>query len=362
MLKILDQYIIKKYLTTFFFVGLMFSMIAVVIDFSEKVEEFIKKSVTTKEIIVDYYMTFIPFINGLLWPLFAMIAVIFFTSRLANNSEIISILNAGVSFKRLLQPYMIAAGIIIACHLLANHIGIPKGNKIRLDFEHRYTDTYADKGKTKDLHMFIAPDTKVYIRFYSKGDTSARDFRLEKFKDGELVYLLKAKRAKWKGEPNKWQLQNYEIRTFEGMKETFIQKKNEKMDTIFNLYPDDFVRYHNQKEMMTTAELQDFIDMERQRGLSPTKVYEIEIHRRTAEPFTILILTLIGVALASKKIRGGMGLHLAIGMAIGAVYIFLSKFSITFATNKSLSPLLGVWIPNIIFSIVAIYLLLRAQK
>lgn len=362
MLKILDRYIIKKYLHTFLFVAALFSMIAVVIDYSEKVEEFNKKAVKTEEIIFDYYLTFIPFINGLLWPLFAMISVIFFTSRMANNSEVISILNAGVSFKRLLVPYLAAASVIVGFHLVANHVVIPKGNKIRLDFEHSYTDTYADKGKTKDLHMFIAPDTKVYIRFYSKNDTSARDFRLEQFKDGELIYLLKAKKAKWKGNPNTWQLDNFEIRTFNGMKETFVQGKNEKMDTTLHLYPEDFIRYHNQKEMMTTAELQDFIDRERQRELSPTKIYEIEIHRRTADPFTILILTLIGVALASRKIRGGIGLHLAIGVAIGAIYIFLSKFSITFATNKSLPPLLGVWIPNIVFGLVGLFLLTRAQK
>lgn len=362
MLKKLDQYIIQKYLMTFFFVALIFSQIAIVIDFSEKVEEFIKKSIPVNEIIFEYYFTFVPFINGLLWPLFAMIAVIFFTSRLANNSEIISILGAGVSFRRLMVPYMLAAGLITTLHLIANHYIIPSGNKIRLDFEHRYTDTHADKGKTKDLHMFIGPDTKVYIRFYSKTDTSARDFRLERFKDGQLVYLLKARQAKWNGEPNKWQLSNYEIRTFNGMKETFVQGGNEKMDTTLSLYPKDFVQYHNQKEMMTTGELQHFIGMQRQRGLEATKGYEIEIYRRTAEPFTIIILTLIGMSLAARKVRGGIGLHLAMGVGIGAIFIFLSKFSITFATNKALTPLLGVWIPNIIFSVIAAYLVLKAQK
>jgi lipopolysaccharide export system permease protein len=259
-------------------------------------------------------------------------------------------------------PYLIAGGFITTLHLIANHYVIPSGNKIRLDFEHRYTDTYADKGKTKDLHMFIGPDTKVYIRFYSKSDTSARDFRLERFKDGKLVYLLKARRAKWAGEPNHWQLSNFETRTFNGMKETFVQGGSEKKDTTLSLYPKDFVRYHNQKEMMTTGELQDFINMERQRGLAPTKIFEIEIHRRTAEPISIIILTLIGMSIAARKVRGGIGFHLAMGVGIGAVFIFLSKFAITFATNKALSPLMGVWIPNIIFSVVAAYLILKAQK
>ena len=362
MFKILDRYIIGKYLRTFFFVSLIFTQIGVVIDFSEKVEEFIKKDVPVNEIIFEYYLTWIPYLNSLLWPLFAMIAVIYFTSRLASQSEIISMLNAGMSFRRLLVPYLSAAAMITGLHLFANHVLVPRGNKVRLNFEHRYTDTYADKGKTKDIHMFISPTTKVYIRFYSKSDTSARDFRLEEFRDNELVSMIKANRAEWMEESGKWRLVDYEIRTFNGLEETLERHQREKIDTTLNLYPADFVRYHNQREMMTTTEIREFVDIERQRGAGNTIQFQVEAARRTAEPFAIMILTLIGVAVASRKTRGGRGIHLATGLAIGAIFIFLSKFSITFANSKAVAPAVGVWIPNIIFFLIALGLLSRAQK
>lgn len=362
MLKRLDRYIMKKYLTTFFFVVLIFSMIAMVIDFSDKVDEFISKPVTSWEILTDYYLNFIPYINGLLWPLYAMISVIFFTSRLASNSEIISVFGAGVSFRRLMVPYLAAAAIISGIHLIANHYIIPKGNKERLNFEYTYIWEGHDKSKSSNIHMFLSPETKIYVRYYSRKDTVARDFRMETYEGLELRHLLKAKRAEWRGDSIGWQLTDYEKRSFNGLNETLKVGRGEKIDTLIHLYPADFVRFASQREMMTTPELQEFIAIEKARGLGNTKLYEIEIHRRTAEPFTIIILTLIGLAIASRKVRGGMGLHLAIGIALGAIFIFMSKFSITFATNKSLSAWLGVWIPNLFFSVITIYLIARAQK
>lgn len=361
-MKKLDRYIIGKYLTTFFFVVLIFTLIAVVIDFSDKVDEFISKPITAWQILSEYYINFIPYINGLLWPLYAMIAVIFFTSRLAYNSEIISIFGAGVSFQRLTIPYLVAAVVISGLHLVANHYVIPKGNKERLRFEYAYIWEGHDKSKSSNIHMFLSPETKVYVRYYSRKDTVARDFRLETYDGLELRHLLKAKRAEWRGDSVGWQLVDFEQRSFKGLNETLKIGRGEKLDTLINLVPADFVRFSSQREMMTTPELQEFINIERARGLGNTKLYEIEIHRRTAEPFTIIILTLIGLAVASRKVRGGMGLHLAIGIALGAIFIFMSKFSITFATNKALSAWLGVWIPNLFFSMVAVYLLVKAQK
>lgn len=361
-IKKLDAYIIGKYLKSFVFVALMFTMIALIIDYSEKVDDFIKEAVPTSRIIFEYYLMYIPFINGLLWPLYALITVIFFTSRLAYNSEIISILNAGVSFRRLMRPYLIGAAIIGGIHLLGNHIFIPMANNIRLNFEYATITKDEDYGKVKDVHMFISADTKVYIRFYSKRDTTASDFRIERFKDGELVYLLEANKAQWMGPPNHWRLFNYQERTFDGMQESLKVGLNEQLDTTINLYPADFVRYKNFKQMMTTPELIHFIYSESERGIGNTKVYEIELHRRTAEPFTIVILTIIGMAVASRKVRGGMGLHLAIGIALGAVFIFLSKFAVTFATSNAVPAILGIWIPNFCFTAVALRLIARAQK
>lgn len=362
MLPILDRYIIRKFLSTFFFAFLIFTMISVVIDFSEKVEKFIESAITRQEIFLEYYPGFIGFIGGLLWPLYTLIAVIFFTSRMAYNSEIISVFNAGVSFRRLMRPYMIAASVIAILHLIGNHFFIPIGNKLRLDVEHAYIWTNNDKGKTENVHMFLDPDTKVFMNYYRKRDSTARKFRLERFKDGELVYLLKANTAEWVGPPGQWRLRNYERRAFNGMKESLVVGKGREKDTTINLRPQDFVDYKEQHMMMTSAQLQTYIAGQKARGVGNTKKYEIEYHRRTAEPFTIFILTIIGMSIAARKVRGGIGLHLAMGVGIGALFIFFSRFAIVFATGQLIPVILGMWLPNVVFSFVAIYLVLNAQK
>lgn len=371
MLKQIDKYIIGKYLTTFFFTVLLFTMVSVVIDFSSQVDKFLEEACTLEEIVVDYYLAFIPWINGLLFPLFALIAVIFFTSRMATNSEIISILNAGVSFKRMMVPYLIASGGICILHLIGNHYIIPLGNKSKVDFEHTYIYKNQDKGETRDVHLLLDRDeeeetqSKAYIRYYRKRDTSAKDLILERFENNRLVMRLKAKSANWIGSRdsiNNWQLKDYELRTFDGDQENMIFGVRKTIDTLLNLYPEDFVFYENDKLTLTTPELRRAIELEKQRGVRTTKSYSIEILRRTAEPFTIIIVTLIGMAIASRKVRGGLGLHLALGIALGATYVFLSKFSTTFATNQSLPPALAVWAPNIIFTAILIWLISKAQK
>lgn len=362
MLKILDRYIIKKFLSTFFFVVLIFTMISVVIDYSEKVEKFIEEPITSKEILLDYYPSFIIFIDGLLWPLFTLISVIFFTSRMAYNSEIISILNAGVSFRRFMRPYLISASIIAFMSLIGNHYFIPLGNKKRLDIQYTYLDKDKDKGKTRDVHMFVSPDTKIYINFYRKQDSTARNFRLEQYQDHELIKFIKATSAEWVGPPNKWRLRNFEIRTFNGLEENLIVGRGQQMDTTFNLMPADFVDYEEQQSMLTTGDLREYIDKQKERGVGNTTKYEIELYRRSADPFTAFILTFIGVSIAARKVRGGIGLHLALGIGLGAVFIFISRFSIVFATGQSIPPILGIWLPNIIFAGVAVWLISRAQK
>lgn len=361
-MKILDRYIIFMYWRTFLFVSLVLSMISIVIDYSEKVEEFIDEPVTPQEIIFDYYLNFILWINGLLLPLFVLIAVIFFTSRLAGNSEIISILNAGVSFNRMMRPYLIAGGVIAALHFAGNHYVIPKGNKTKLDFEHAYVWKESDKGKTRDVHMFLGPEEKAFVRYYRKKDTVLIDFRLERFEGNRMTWMLKARSVEWKGEPNQWLIRGYEIRTFSGLKETIVNGEGKTIDTTLNLHPSDFVRYTNQKEMLTTPELRQFILKEKERGLANTRIYEIEVYRRSADPVAILILTVIGMAVASRKVRGGMGLHLATGIVLSAVFIFLSRLSVTFASSEGMHPLLGVWLPNLIFALVAFWMVHKAQK
>ena len=360
-ISILDKYIIQKYLSTFGFIVLMLTLIACVIDFSEKADVFTKGVITKKEIFIDHYMNFIPHISTLLFPLYALISVIFFTSRMASNSEIISMLNAGVSFGRLTRPYLIAGGLIAILHLVLNHFIVPRGNKDRLRIEHTYITTTNDKGKTDNVHMFLDPQTKVFIGYFRINDTTVRDFRIEKYENGELKSILKAENAEWRGYPNKWVLKVVQRRTFNGLSES-LETNIASIDTTLNIQPEDFVRYHNQNEMLTTPELYKEIYKLDARGMGNTKPYQIEVHRRTSEPFTIIILTLIGMALAARKVRGGIGLHLAMGLGLGAIFIFLSKFSVTFAMQPDVPAVVGVWVPNIIFGAVAAYLVSQAQK
>lgn len=360
--KVLDAYLMKKYFSTFFFSLLICTLISIAIDFSEKVKSFIEKPCTLKEIVLDYYAGFVVHMAGLLLPMYTLIAVVFFTSRLAFNSEILSILNAGVSFQRLLRPYLMVGCAIAAMHLALNHFIIPEFNKSRLKFERTYVWTQGqDKGKTANVHFLVAPDTKVFIRSYTKSSKTANGLRLEKFEGSRIISILEAENAAWKNEPNIWQLNNYSVRTFDGLRERFV-KYSAPIDTVINLSPQDFVFYQNQNEEMTSAELSQAIARDRSRGLANSKKFEVEIYRRTADAFTNIILTIIGLAVAGRKVRGGMGLHLAMGIGIGAGFILLSKFAISFASNGTVPVLLGMWIPNIVFLAVAIWLAGRAQK
>jgi lipopolysaccharide export system permease protein len=361
MLKILDRYLIKKYLSTYFFALLIFSLISIAIDFSEKVKSFIDSACTVREIVFDYYIGFVLYMAGLLMPLYTLIAVVFFTSRIAFNAEILSIFNAGASFGRLLRPYLIAAGVVATLHFSFNHFIIPKFNKARLKFERTYVWTDQEKGKSANLHMLLSPDTKVYIQGYNKNNQTATGMRLEKFTGNKIISITEAQTAKYKEDKNRWELQNYTVRSFDGMKETF-EKHTKPIDTLINLSPQDFIWYHNQNEEMTSFELMDAARRDRIRGLLTSRQYDIEFHRRTADAFTNIILTIIGLAVAGRKVRGGMGLHLAIGIGLGAVFILLSKFTVTFAVGGAVPVLVGIWIPNILFGGIAAYLVARAQK
>ncbi len=361
-MKTIDRYIIKKYLGSFFFTMLLISMVAVVIDFSEKVAKFIDAELPVSQIISQYYIHFIPWINGRLWPLFALISVIFFTSRMAKNSEIIAALSGGISFYRLLIPYL-AAGLMIALLLwIGKNYVIPKSCKVKNTFESTYLSKHLNKTLNNDIHMFLSENEKMFLRFYRKKDTTGQSFRLERFKDGELVAYTKANRILFKKEPNVWTLKDYEQRELSGMNEFYLSGQGASLDTVLDLTPEDFVRNTKLMETMTSRDLRDFIDREQQRGLNAAKNYRVEFHQRNADPFSIIILTIIGMAVASRKVRGGMGLHLAVGVVIGATFVIVSQFSATFSNNLSMTPALGAWIPNAIFTVIAAILLYFSQK
>lgn len=363
MLTILDRYIIKKYLGTFFFSCFLITMASIVIDFSSKINKFIDKDLTFKEILVDYYLNFIPWINGLLWPLFALISVVFFTSRLARNTEIIPMLGSGISFNRLVVPYLISSSLIAGALWYGTNYLIPITTKHKNEFEAEYLSRSKKQNLSNNIHFFISPDAKIFIKHYKNRDSTAQNFRLENYNSqGVLTNLIQADKISFKELPDIWTLEKYVKRGFDDMEESIVLMESEKLDTALNFKPSDFVHYTKQMEMMTTTELKDYINVEESRGLDNTKKYHIELQRRMADPFTIIIMTLIGMAVASKKVRGGMGLHLAMGVVIGSAYVLLSKFSKTFAENLSVSAEIGMWAPNLVFALIAIVLIFRAQK
>jgi lipopolysaccharide export system permease protein len=359
---VLDRYIVGKFLRTFGFSLLICSMISVVIDFSDKVQNFVDKKPPFKEILIDYYLGFILHMAGLLMPLYVLIAVVFFTSRMAADSEIISMFNAGMSFKRILRPYLIAGLLIGGAHLLTSHFLIPLANKNRLKFEHTYVWLNQEKVKGSNALFMISPTEQVYVRSFDKSSKSARDFRLQRFNGSTVTNILEAKEATWIDSLKTWRMSNYTMRSFDGLKETYTRSGAGKLDTAINLSATDFTWFQNENEEMTSPELAEAAQRDKSRGSGLARNYEIEIQRRTAEAFTIVILTVIGLAMAGRKVRGGIGLHLAMAIGIGALFILLSKFAVSFAANGVLHPAVAMWIPNLIFGIVAVYLVVVAQK
>ncbi len=357
----IDRYIIKKFLGTFLFAVFIFTMVAMVIDFSERIDDFLEEKVPVKEIIFDYYINFIPQINAMLWPLFTLISVIFFTSRLASNSEILSILNSGASFRRIMRPYLIAASLIAFIHFMGNHFVIPIANTGKVAFENKYVSKIDHESKNDFIHMFLDKETKIYIKYNNKQDSIAHGFGMEKINEaGELVSELTADLARWQPQKKTWRLENVKIHNFDGLNEEII--RHIKIDTLINLHPKDLVRRDKFKTTMTTPTLVSFINKEREKGVGTFTSYRVEVHRRSSEPFTIIILTCIGMAVAARKTRGGLGIHLAKGAVIGALFIVLGRFSSTLSTNADLHPFLGAWLPNILFIFVVIYLMRQAQQ
>jgi len=337
-------------------------MVSVVIDFSEKINKFLDAELGTLEVLTGYYLPFLPWINGLMWPLFSLIAVIFFTSRMARNTEMIAMLSSGVSFNRIMVPYIIAASILAALFWLGKNYVIPHSNKLKNDFEYEHITKRHTKTLNNDIHFYLSEDEKVHIRYYRKRDTTAQNFRIETFEEGRLVKTLKAEKLIFKEKPNVWTLKDYEIRTFKGMQESLTTVKGSNTDTTLNLTPADFVQNMKYMENMTTGDLRAYVKREQGRGVGAAKNFLIQLHQRNSEPFSIIILTIIGLAVASRKVRGGMGLHLAIGVTLGAAFVIIGQFAATFSNNLSLSPALGAWMPNIIFSIVAFVLVRYSQK
>ncbi|MCP4313752.1 MAG: YjgP/YjgQ family permease [Bacteroidetes bacterium] len=359
-MKILDLYVIRKFLSTFFLAIVLILSIVVIFDLSEKIDDFIESGAGVKEIVFDYYLNFIPYFAVLFSSLFAFIAVIYFTSRLAYNTEIIAILNSGMSFRRFLVPYLISASLIAVVAFFLSDQVIPGANKVKLDFEETYVRKRPIKFKTKDFHRQIEPGVYIYLQNYSNVSKLGYNFTIEKFEDGELVSKMFADQIRWDTAINKWQARRYYIRTIDGLVETLEEGKT--IDTTLAIHPDDFKMRLSIVETMSLKELDDFIDKQLMQGETNVKSYQIERQNRIAFPFSLFILTLIGVAVSSRKMRGGIGLQIAIGVVISFTYILFTQFSKQFAIGGLLPVMAAVWLPNVFFFIVAIFLFRMAPR
>ena len=356
----MDWYIIKKFLGTYFFAIALIISIAVVFDVNEWIDNFINNKAPVKAIIFDYYANFIPYFSNLFSPLFVFILVIFFTSKLAENSEIIAMMSTGMSFKRLLRPYMISAAIISIMTYGMGAYVIPKGNVTRLNFEDRYKKKKKQE-YVRNVQVEVDSGVIAYMERYENYNKTAYRFSLDKFVDKKLVSHLTARSATYDTTTvNKWTLKNYMIREMDGMKETIT--KGERLDSIIKMEPQDFLIMKGKQETMTSSELSAYIERQRRRGFANIKEFEIEYHKRIAMSFASFILTIIGVSLSSRKVKGGMGMYLGAGLALSFSYILFQTVSATFAVNGNASPFLAVWVPNIVYTFIAIYLYRKAPR
>nr|WP_024991761.1 LptF/LptG family permease [Hoylesella pleuritidis] len=354
-IKILDWYIIKKFIGTYIYSIMLIISISIVFDINENLAKFSESHAPLRAIVFDYYLNFIPYFANLFSPLFVFIAVIFFTSKLAGNSEIISMLAAGVSFKRLMRPYMISCVAISILSFFLSAYVIPHGTVIRQNFETIY------KNKTKNtsadnVQLQVGAGVIAYIQHYDNNLKKGYGFCLDKFENKKLVSHLTAMEIQYdtiSDSKNHWKMTNWKVRRLKGLREVItsgIQK-----DTLIQMEPTDLVYSKGQQETFTSPELRAYISKQIDRGSGNVVQYQVEYHKRIAASFASFILTTIGFSLSSRKRKGGMGLYLGIGLALSFGYIMLQTVSSTFAINADLPPMLAAWIPNIIFAVVAYF-------
>ncbi len=362
-MKKLDLYITKKFLGTFIFAIILILGISVVFDLSEKLDNFIDHQVPLKSVIFDYYVNFIPYFGILFSSLFVFISVIYFTSRMAYNSEITAIISSGISFYRLLYPYMLSAGLIMLFSFIISNYFLPHANARRLAFEELYVDAGIIKHSTDyNIHRQVRPNIYVYMENYSPLSKLGQKFSMEKFDDqGRLQSKVMADYAKWDTSKQKWTLRNFYIRMItDSLHETI--ESGLKKDTTFYLSPKDLDKGKDITETLNLGELQNFVRQQRLQGAENIEEYEIALYNRFSNPFSAFILTLIGLALSSRKMKGGIGVQIGGGIGLSFTYIVFMQFSSQFAIGGSMDPLLASWLPNIIFAVIATILFMMTPK
>lgn len=358
-MKIIDKYIIRKYLSTFVFTLAIFTVVMVIFDISERLDDFLKHSAPIDKIVFEYYAGFIPFYLNFLSPLINFIAVIFFTAKMADQTEIVPILSGGMSFNRLLRPYMISASLIFVVTFVFNIYIIPETNKLKIGFENVYVKPIENRTKSS-THMQIDENSYVYINNFDIDRKLGYNFVLEKFDEGELVEKLMADRIVWDSVNTSWRVENYTVRKINGLHEEMIRGSS--LDTTLDMTPNDFEVYDNVFSAMSMPELNERIEKEKIRGTGLMTDMLLEKYKRFVYPLSSYVLTLMGVALSSKKVRGGIGLSLGVGIALSFLYIVFIQFSTMFSLKGGLSPMIAVIIPNAIFGLLAFILIYKAPK
>ena len=357
----LDRYIIAKFLGTYFFSIALIISIAVVFDINEHIDKYLSKNAPAKEIIM-FYVNFIPYYANLFSQLFVFISVIFFTTKLAENSEIIAMMSTGVSFKRLMRPYMISAAVICVLTFVMGAYIIPRGNVERVKFENTYRRRYAVTF-TSNVQLEVDTGVIAYLSRYEDNVKTGYDFRLDKFVNKKMISSLQAAMIQYdtlSEEPNHWIIKNYTERDLKGMREVITS--GGRIDSIINMQPQDLLIQKGQQQTLTNPQLAQYIERQKQRGFANIQAFEVEYYQRGASSFAAFILTAIGLSLSAKKRKNGMGISLGIGLLLSFAYIMSQTISATFAIQANFPPMLAVWIPNIVFMFIAVYCYKFAPK
>ncbi len=358
-LKILDRYIIRKFLVTFVVALALIIAIVIAVDLSENIQGFLDKNVPVGKIITGYYLNFIPYFVNLFIPLFTFISVIFFTSKLSGNSEIIAMTNGGMSFYRMLYPYLLTILLLGSVSFYMDNYMIPKTSKNMMIFKEQYVSRQVHS-KDMDTHIRLSPNSYAYVHFWDMDNLLGYSFWYEVMDDKGVRYQLSAQTIHWDSVAGQWNLNRYTKRWFNGRAERFEQ--GEKMDTVLPLKVSDLVYIKRGAEIMTTPEIRRFVQEERAKGSDNIPMYEVELQRRMTGPVSVLILTVVGVCVTSRKTREGMGLHLLLGLVITFSFVLLQQMSQVFAVYGGVSPLLSVWIPDMIYGALCVVLLVYVKK
>lgn len=358
-MKTLDWYIVKKFLITFVFTLGLFSLIAIFIDITEKLDDFLKKKPSLLVVIFDYYIYFLPYFFGMFSPIFVFLSALFFNSKLAQNSEIIAILNSGINYNRFLRPYLISATILTAVFLFLNTFAIPYCDKKRFEFEDRWIHDVLPT-QNNNVSSTIEPNTILHMESFNYIDSSGYNVSLEHFENFRIQQRVFASRILWNSKKQQWQLEYYQRRIFNNGKE--VIEKGRLLDTVLNIKPEEFILKTKYISSMTNPELTNFIRKEKEKGSGNINKYYVELYKRISTPFSFFILTLLAVAISSRKSRGGTGLHLGIGLFLTLSFLLVLQVFNTLGVTNVMPPTIAVWTPNVIFLFIALFMVKTTPK